>query len=191
MRCPRCGAVMREKTGRYGQFLGCSNWPRCNGTRNVNPTDNSMPIKPTRRRAGLKVILPETMNYAFRQNEPRPHHLKIYRQDDEEATTDWNEFLETDQDWMTLEDYCLERDLLLEHTQLIKEGKAITRYHRLYLLPGNRTSVSTINTARSMATDAVVSIAGTKNSWHAGKSRTPHWGTMSFQRTGTLRAART
>jgi ssDNA-binding Zn-finger/Zn-ribbon topoisomerase 1 len=138
MKCPKCGAVMREKTGRYGKFLSCSNWPRCNGTRDVNPTDNSTsktPTKPTRRRAGLKVTLPETMNYALRQNEPRPHQLKIYRQDDEEATTDLNEFLETDQDWMTLADYCLERDLRLGHTQLIKEGKAITRYHRTHSLP--------------------------------------------------------
>ena len=37
---------------------------------------------------------------------------------------------------MTLEDYCLERDLLLDHSQLIKEGKAITRYHRTHSLPG-------------------------------------------------------
>ena len=48
MKCPKCGASMREKNGRYGQFLGCSNWPRCNGTRDVNPTDNSTPTKPTK-----------------------------------------------------------------------------------------------------------------------------------------------
>ena len=28
-------------------------------------------------------------------------------------------FYESDQEWMTLEDYCLERDLLLDQTQLI------------------------------------------------------------------------
>ena len=59
MKCPKCGAVMREKTGRYGPFLSCSNYPRCNGTRNVTSTENSTstkPTKPTRRRAGLKVI---------------------------------------------------------------------------------------------------------------------------------------
>ena len=33
-----------------------------------------------------------------------------------------NEFFESDQEWMTLEDYCLERDLLLNQTQLISEG---------------------------------------------------------------------
>ncbi len=32
--CPRCGAPMRRRSGRYGQFWGCSNYPRCRGTRN-------------------------------------------------------------------------------------------------------------------------------------------------------------
>ena len=45
-------------------------------------------------------------------------------------------FYESDQEWMTLEDYCLERDLLLDQTQLIREGHAITRYLRTHFLPG-------------------------------------------------------
>ena len=36
---------------------------------------------------------------------------------------------------MTLEDYCLERDLLLNQIQLISEGQAITRYLRTHGLP--------------------------------------------------------
>ncbi len=40
MQCPKCGAEMREKSGRYGRFRGCPNWPRCNGTRDLKPTDN-------------------------------------------------------------------------------------------------------------------------------------------------------
>lgn len=32
--CPRCGAPMRRRSGRYGQFWGCSRYPRCQGTRN-------------------------------------------------------------------------------------------------------------------------------------------------------------
>ena len=27
--CPRCGAVLVERTGRYGAFLGCANYPTC------------------------------------------------------------------------------------------------------------------------------------------------------------------
>jgi ssDNA-binding Zn-finger/Zn-ribbon topoisomerase 1 len=49
MKCFNCGAEMREKSGRYGRFLGSSNWPRCNGARDLKPTDNSTP---TRRRDG-------------------------------------------------------------------------------------------------------------------------------------------
>ena len=79
------------------------------------------------------------------------------------------EFFESDQEWMTLEDYCLERDLLLDQSQLIKEGQAITRYLRTHWFYRGRTSCRMINTAPSMATDDVVSIAGTKNSWHASK----------------------
>jgi restriction system protein len=29
--CPSCGSQMREKTGRFGPFLGCSNFPACHG----------------------------------------------------------------------------------------------------------------------------------------------------------------
>jgi hypothetical protein len=29
--CPSCGSPMREKTGRFGPFLGCSNFPACHG----------------------------------------------------------------------------------------------------------------------------------------------------------------
>lgn len=31
--CPRCNSTMRRRSGRYGQFWGCSKYPSCNGTR--------------------------------------------------------------------------------------------------------------------------------------------------------------
>ena len=40
------------------------------------------------------------------------------------------ESVDSDQQWITLEDYCLERDLLMDHSQLIKEGLAIARQLR-------------------------------------------------------------
>jgi len=86
MKCPKCGAEMREKSGRCGRFLGCPNYPRCNGTRDLKPADNSTPVKPTRRRAGLSVIFPETISHAFRQRQPRSYQLRIYRHDDTEAS---------------------------------------------------------------------------------------------------------
>ncbi|HEY5022801.1 MAG TPA: restriction endonuclease [Gemmatimonadaceae bacterium] len=29
--CPKCGSAMREKSGRFGAFLGCTNFPACHG----------------------------------------------------------------------------------------------------------------------------------------------------------------
>ena len=29
--CPTCGSAMREKSGRFGPFLGCTNYPACHG----------------------------------------------------------------------------------------------------------------------------------------------------------------
>jgi ssDNA-binding Zn-finger/Zn-ribbon topoisomerase 1/very-short-patch-repair endonuclease len=33
--CPQCGAKMVKRSGRYGEFLGCTKFPRCKGTRNL------------------------------------------------------------------------------------------------------------------------------------------------------------
>lgn len=33
-RCPSCGGALRERSGKYGPFLGCVNYPRCRYTRN-------------------------------------------------------------------------------------------------------------------------------------------------------------
>nr|WP_245231202.1 topoisomerase DNA-binding C4 zinc finger domain-containing protein [Zongyanglinia huanghaiensis] len=32
--CPKCGSSMRRRSGRYGQFWGCSRYPKCRGSRN-------------------------------------------------------------------------------------------------------------------------------------------------------------
>lgn len=31
--CPRCGDLLRKRKGRFGEFLGCSNYPECRYTR--------------------------------------------------------------------------------------------------------------------------------------------------------------
>ena len=33
--CPRCGAMMVQRDGRYGEFWGCPGFPRCHGTRPI------------------------------------------------------------------------------------------------------------------------------------------------------------
>jgi hypothetical protein len=30
--CPKCGGMMKVKSGKYGKFLGCSNYPNCRHT---------------------------------------------------------------------------------------------------------------------------------------------------------------
>jgi restriction system protein len=32
MECPKCGSSMRQKSGRYGEFLSCINYPACDGS---------------------------------------------------------------------------------------------------------------------------------------------------------------
>lgn len=34
--CDECGGVMLPKEGKYGEFLGCYNYPECNNTLNVD-----------------------------------------------------------------------------------------------------------------------------------------------------------
>ncbi len=33
--CPSCGGELVKRQGKYGEFLGCSNYPKCHFTRNV------------------------------------------------------------------------------------------------------------------------------------------------------------
>lgn len=35
IRCPQCGAEMIKRKGKYGEFYGCSDFPRCRGTRKL------------------------------------------------------------------------------------------------------------------------------------------------------------
>lgn len=34
--CPKCGGTLVERTGKYGPFYGCSNFPRCKHTAQIN-----------------------------------------------------------------------------------------------------------------------------------------------------------
>jgi len=35
MQCPKCGGEMTEKSGMYGKFFGCKDFPKCKGSRNI------------------------------------------------------------------------------------------------------------------------------------------------------------
>jgi DNA helicase-4 len=39
--CPRCHGWLRPRTGKYGEFLGCTNWPACNYTKNVRTAEGT------------------------------------------------------------------------------------------------------------------------------------------------------
>ncbi len=34
-RCPRCGQILQKRKGRYGEFWGCTGYPKCRYTENV------------------------------------------------------------------------------------------------------------------------------------------------------------
>jgi hypothetical protein len=36
--CGKCGAVMVRRKGKRGEFFGCSAYPRCNGTKQIEET---------------------------------------------------------------------------------------------------------------------------------------------------------
>ncbi len=33
--CPKCGGMLRKINGKYGKFLGCSNYPKCRFTKKI------------------------------------------------------------------------------------------------------------------------------------------------------------
>lgn len=33
--CPRCGGELKKRSGKFGKFFGCSNFPQCRYTRNI------------------------------------------------------------------------------------------------------------------------------------------------------------
>jgi len=35
IKCPRCGGILRTKEGKFGKFLGCSRYPKCEFTRSM------------------------------------------------------------------------------------------------------------------------------------------------------------
>ena len=34
--CPRCGGKLIRKHGKYGDFIGCNNYPKCRFTHDIN-----------------------------------------------------------------------------------------------------------------------------------------------------------
>jgi len=45
-KCDKCGSAMVIKTGRYGKFMACSNYPDCKNTKNINEETGEAEDKP-------------------------------------------------------------------------------------------------------------------------------------------------
>ena len=44
--CEKCGATMILKTGKFGKFLACPNYPKCKNTKTLDENGNVVPPKP-------------------------------------------------------------------------------------------------------------------------------------------------
>ncbi|MDR1007669.1 MAG: type I DNA topoisomerase [Campylobacteraceae bacterium] len=44
-KCPECGSELLLRKGRYGEFVACSNYPKCKYTKNINQTPKKVPLK--------------------------------------------------------------------------------------------------------------------------------------------------
>ncbi len=42
-KCPECGAELLKRKGRYGEFIACSNFPKCRYSRNIDGTEPEKP----------------------------------------------------------------------------------------------------------------------------------------------------
>lgn len=53
-KCPVCGKPMVFKSGRFGPFLGCSDYPDCKTTLKLDKQGNIVPPRPPAKPTGLK-----------------------------------------------------------------------------------------------------------------------------------------
>jgi ssDNA-binding Zn-finger/Zn-ribbon topoisomerase 1 len=44
--CPKCGGQTELRTGKYGKFWGCIDYPKCDGTKSANPDGTLKQPKP-------------------------------------------------------------------------------------------------------------------------------------------------
>jgi DNA topoisomerase-1 len=44
-KCPECGSELLLRKGKFGEFVACSNYPKCKYTKNINQTSKKEPLK--------------------------------------------------------------------------------------------------------------------------------------------------
>jgi DNA topoisomerase-1 len=70
--CPVCHKPMVLKRGRFGQFLGCSDYPQCKTTLRLDKQGNVMPPKPPPQATGIKCYKCKEGELVVRQGKKGP-----------------------------------------------------------------------------------------------------------------------
>ncbi|MCE5184671.1 MAG: type I DNA topoisomerase [Planctomycetaceae bacterium] len=70
--CPNCGKPMVQKKGRFGVFLGCSDYPQCKTIMRLDKQGQPMPPKPPAEPTGLKCYKCKTGELVIRQSKRGP-----------------------------------------------------------------------------------------------------------------------
>jgi len=65
--CPLCKGELLLRKGRYGEFIACSNFPKCKYTRNINKEDNSQIEKNNQKcdKCGADMVIKESRRGKF------------------------------------------------------------------------------------------------------------------------------
>ena len=71
-KCPNCQKPLVRKTGRFGPFLGCSDYPECKTIVKMDKEGNPLPPKPPAEPSGLKCHKCKTGELVIRQSKRGP-----------------------------------------------------------------------------------------------------------------------
>jgi len=71
-KCPKCNKPMIEKNGRFGPFLGCSDYPECKTILNIDKDGNVLPPKPPPEPTGVKCYKCDKGELVIRQSKRGP-----------------------------------------------------------------------------------------------------------------------
>jgi DNA topoisomerase-1 len=71
-KCPACGKPMIYRTGLYGVFLGCSDYPKCKTVLRLDKEGNVLPPKPPPEPTGIKCYKCKDGQLVIRQSKKGP-----------------------------------------------------------------------------------------------------------------------
>jgi len=71
-KCPACAKPMVHKSGRFGPFLGCSDYPDCKTTLKLDKQGNVLPPKPPAEPTGIKCHRCKDGELVIRQSRKGP-----------------------------------------------------------------------------------------------------------------------